>query len=148
MCADSRYATQSPQVLVKTPQRIYAEAPAAHPPRNEVREVLSSCHCKKSPLSAYPTPATDYQAFSAKLSARYPPIILHHIRNQGLRKSDRYGQKSLKAPDENLKAPDKNLKAPDKNLKAPDKSPKAPDKKSQRGRTSTTLLNNANGKAA
>ena len=31
-------------------------------------------------LSAYPTPATDYQALSAKLSACYPQIILHHLR--------------------------------------------------------------------
>ena len=31
-------------------------------------------------LSAYPTPATDYQALSANLPACYPPIILHHLR--------------------------------------------------------------------
>ena len=31
-------------------------------------------------LSAYPTPATDYQALSAKSSAHYPPIIPHHLR--------------------------------------------------------------------
>jgi len=35
---------------------------------------------KISQLSAYPTPATDYQTLSAKLSACYPPIILHHLR--------------------------------------------------------------------
>ena len=63
--------------------RYSANTPSPSPDRgggnggNRRLDVYREYPTKKDKLSAYPTPDTDYQCVSKKLSAHYPLIILH-----------------------------------------------------------------------